>query len=105
VTSDFKDKSIDIRKSEDLLNLLEHVGWTEVLRPQIEAALDRYKRLLPKLVLNTGLAQKIGITKEEVAGRIVAFEFLIETIETVLKKGAKAFQELNELEVPTPPLK
>lgn len=84
-----------VQQAEEILDLCRHAGWQDILKPHLEKRIERWKSLLPRLVLKQHAPGLEGMPVEEVAGRIEAGTFLIDLVESYLKRGAAAFQELN----------
>ena len=84
-----------IQEASELGNLLEHIGWIDVLQPKLERFRNAYLDQLPALVLNSGLQVQIGMTKEQLAGKIEGLNFVMRLIDKILKDGERAFEELN----------
>lgn len=93
--SSYEDNVTAVQQADEVINLLDHLAWTDVLKPKIEKQISIYAGLLPTLVLNSGKEKEIGITKEEIAGRIEGFKYAVAIIEDILMKGSKAFKVLN----------
>jgi hypothetical protein len=84
-----------VQQAEEVLDLLDHLAWTDVLKPKIEKQISIYGRMLPTLVLNSSKEKELGITKEELAGRMEGFKYAVAAIEEVLTKGTNAFKAIN----------
>ena len=91
-----------VGEAEEVVDLLQHFGWTEVLKPKILKVIDLHIQLLPTLVLNPKHEEKLVLTKEAVAARIEAYKYVIGVIEDILKNGTAAFDAINAtLRAPT----
>lgn len=100
--ADYEARLKAVGEAEEVVDLLQHFGWTEVLKPKIMKVVDLHIQLLPSLVLNPKHEEKLGITKEAVAARVDAYLYVIGTIEEILKKGTAAFDAINStLRAPT----
>lgn len=89
-----------VAKAEDLADLLDHIAWREVLRPALAKARDNYTKMLVNstLGLPVMVETKQGpatISREQLAGRIDGFDFVITTIESILARGTRAVEELR----------
>lgn len=81
-------------QGQDTLDLLDHIAWTDVLRPKLE---QHRKYLTDKLVSATLSApQPNSESKEQIAGKLYGIQFMINTIEKVLRAGANAKAALAE---------
>ena len=100
--ADYEARLKAVSEAEEVVDLLQHFGWTEVLKPKIMKVIDLHIQLLPTLVLNHKHEEKLNITKEAVAARIEAYKYVIGTIEDILKNGTAAFDAINAtLRAPT----
>jgi len=84
----------DAAKAEDIFDLLNHIAWTDVLKPKLLSVREQYTKALVNNLLGTPLP-KDGPTQEQIAGKIYGIDFMISTIESVLTRGEKAIAELN----------
>jgi len=95
-----KNPYLDAAKAEDLGSLLDHIGWTEVLRP----ALIREKEVYTKLLVSSTLGMPVTITtatgpvslsQEQLAGKIYGIDYILDVVEKILSRGARAVAELR----------
>lgn len=95
-----KNPYLDAAKAEDLNDLLDHMGWREVLRP----ALLRERELYTKLLVNATLGLPVElpsqtgpvrITQEQLAGKIYGIDYIMDLIEKVMSRGVRAVDELK----------
>jgi len=85
-------------RATDLDDLLHHIAWEETLRPAIQTYRATYQNLLVQSVLgqvvqdrNTGNT----ISKEVLAGRIDAIDWLERYLTSVMRKGSNANEFLR----------
>jgi hypothetical protein len=91
MTQDTAEKAID--RADKLADLLEHIGWGEVLKPQLEAYRSSMEKALVQVILGGRAIIEGGeLSKEQIAARADAISFLIGRIETILKSGAQALK-------------
>ena len=91
MTPETAEKAID--RADKLVDLLEHVGWEEVLKPQLEAYRKNMEQALVQVVLGGRVQMNdTELTKEQIDARADAIGFLIGRIETILKSGAQALK-------------
>jgi hypothetical protein len=95
-----KDLFVDAAKAEDLSDLLNHIAWTDVLRPALMREREMYTKLLVASTLGAPVevATHSGtatLTKEQLAGKIYGIDYILNLMETVIKKGARAVEELS----------
>jgi len=93
--SDYEQRLKTVQEAEEVVDMLEHFGWTKVLKPKIMQAVNMYMQQLPVLVLSKRKEETSQITKEELAGRIEGYLFVIGQIENVLKRGSAAYDALT----------
>lgn len=72
----------------DTLDLLDHIAWTDVLRPQLDKAREALTRRLVDLTLRP---TKDGEeTREMIAGKLWGLEWVTKLIEEILRRGGDA---------------
>lgn len=89
-----------VAKGQDLGDLLDHIAWREVLRPELLKERDNYTKLLVNSTLGLPVVvdTKQGpmtVSKEQLAGKIYGIDFIITTIEKILSLGFRAADELR----------
>jgi hypothetical protein len=82
-------------KSRDLTDLLDHLAWTDVLKP----ALDREKSLLSSRLTSAtlGTAQSEELTPQQLAGMYYGIDRVTSIIEKILRQGGAAEAVLREV--------
>ena len=75
--TEYETRLKNVSDAEEVIDLLEHFGWTDVLKPKIEKAVTIYLHQLPSLVLNSKREQDMGVTQEEIAGRIEGYLYVM----------------------------
>ena len=87
-----------VHSADSLADLLEHLGWTDVLRPRME----RYMRDIESLVVQAVLGGQIKdtssgalVTKEQLAGQASGIRWLIGVIERIIREGGAASEALS----------
>ena len=86
-------KLTKIAQAEDTFNLLEHIAWTDVVKPKL---LHKKEALGKQLVDHLlGLPLPDGVTKEMIAGQIYGINEIIAIFELILTSGERAYKELN----------
>jgi hypothetical protein len=95
-----KNPYLDAAKAEDLGDLLDHMGWREVLRPALLHEREMFTKLLVSATLGAPveIGSKTGpvrITQEQLAGKIYGIDFILDKIESILTRGARAVTELR----------
>jgi len=78
----------------DTQDLLNHIAWTDVIKPK----LDEAKLLLTKQLVDATLnpQQPNSQTREQIAGRLWGIDYIITSFEKVLREGARAKELLAE---------
>lgn len=84
---------IKIAQAEDTFNLLHHIAWTDVIKPELLRRKESFGKILVDHLLGIPLAE--GQTKEMIAGRIYGINEMIGLIEKILTQGKKALEELQ----------
>lgn len=83
-------------EAEDVLNLQEHIGWVEIIKPE----LIKYKRIcetqLAGVVLGFPTPNEMdqALTAEQLAGRAYGIAWTIDLFEAILRKGDNAIKVL-----------
>lgn len=93
---------IAVAKAEDTQDLLEHISWTDVIRPQLITTRDKLAQLLVNSTLGAPVRIEtpqgiVEVSKEQLAGKIYGINYIIKLFEDILRKGEKAYKELNNL--------
>jgi len=84
---------IKVAQAEDTFNLLDHIAWTSVIKPRLLQSKEMYSKILVAHLLGQPLSD--GLTKEQIAGKIYGIDFILTVIETILRDGEKALNELS----------
>jgi hypothetical protein len=87
------DKLVAAAKAEDTYDLLQHIAWTDVLRPKLEAQVKIYTNILVQDALGTPIPD--GKSREQIAGMCYGIGEIIKLVERVLREGEKALQDLS----------
>lgn len=97
-----KPSPVDVYKAQDLSDLLDHLAWTDTVRP----ALLRERDALTSQLVNSTLGLPVQsqtvtgpveITREQLAGKIFGINYIITLFEKLLQRGAVAERQLKEL--------
>lgn len=88
-------------RAEDVGDLLNHIGWTETLRPTLVRQREQFTKFLVEATLgrpvqmatNTG---PVTMSREQLAGRIYGIDSILDLVETVLTKGARGVAALRD---------
>jgi hypothetical protein len=75
-------------KGIDTEDFLDHIAWTAVIRPKLDAAKAMLTKQLVDAVLS-GTPIEEG-TRERIAGKIHGIDYVINEIESIVKKGREA---------------
>ena len=84
-------KTVD--NSFQVENLLDHLGWQSVVKPELMRRRNNYTATLVNAVLAGQLPD--GITKEQIAGLIYGIDEIIKLFEKILENGAHALADLE----------
>lgn len=76
----------------DVRDLLDHIAWTDVIRPHLNDA----KALLTKRLVDATLnPQKEGTeTREQLAGKLFGINFIENVLEKILREGERSKEAL-----------
>lgn len=91
---------LDAAKAEDVSDLLNHIAWTDVIRPALVREREAYTKLLVASTLGAPveIATRTGtatLSKEQLAGKIYGIDYIFSFFERVMEKGARAVEELS----------
>lgn len=89
-----QEQLIAAAKAEDTYNLLNHIAWTDVIRPKLEGQVHLYSKMLVNEALGSPLPP--GLTREQVAGRAYGINEICRLFEQILKDGERALVQLND---------
>lgn len=79
---------------EDTMDLLNHLAWTDVVKPRLDEA---RKILTEQLVTLTLSPHKEGQeTREQIAGKLYGITYITQVLERILKEGANAKETLAQ---------
>lgn len=84
---------MSVAQAEDVYDLMNHIAWTDVIRPRLEKDIKNNTDLLISEALGTPIAN--GQTREQVAGMCYGIKHVISIFEEILRKGERAVAELN----------
>jgi hypothetical protein len=92
--------SEDIGRADQVGDLLTHIGWQEVIRPELARHRKVYEQLLVESVLGnkTHAPDGTALTSEQLAGRIYGLTEVEKLFEKILKNGVRALQWVNSVE-------
>lgn len=87
-------------KGEDLGDLLNHIAWTDTIRPALVREKEIYTKLLVEATLGrTPMVDTAKgpqeISKEQLAGRIYGIDHITDLFEKILTKGLRAIEDLR----------
>lgn len=88
-------------RGQDTQDLLNHIGWTDNVKPALLKERENFQQLLVSAVLgveptikdHNGAIHKI--TREQLAGRIQGIDYIMSLLERILIKGERATEELR----------
>lgn len=83
----------NIVKSIDTQDLMEHIAWTDVVKPK----LLNLREMLSKQLVNAVLDPALSSQKEQIAGKIFGIDYIINIFEGILSKGKNSQKALAEL--------
>ena len=86
---------IAVAKAEDTYDLLNHIAWTDVVKPELQTVRETFSKQLVAAMLGSPLP--IGITKEQLAGKAFGIDYIIRLFESILAKGKVAREDIREI--------
>jgi len=72
----------------DTLDLLNHIAWTDVIKPKLAQARDLLTKRLVDLTL--GVAKPGEETREQIAGKLFGINFIETLFHNILAEGGRA---------------
>lgn len=91
---DYESNLISVAQAEDTFDLLNHIAWTDVIKPKLDAQVKQWSAMLVNEAL--GLPIPSGHTREQVAGMCYGINYISTVFERVLKDGEKALADLHK---------
>jgi len=88
---------VTVAKAEDTYDLLNHIAWTDVVRPRLEQEVKNLSSILVAEALGTPISG--GRTREQIAGICYGINYMIHLFEKIMESGERALAELNSLGV------
>lgn len=84
-------------QSLDTEDLLNHIAWTDVIRPEIDKHRRVYSSYLTSAVLGRSIPSPSGepYTPEQLAGIVFGFDFIENLFTQILRKGKTAMEDLK----------
>lgn len=80
-------------QGQDTQDLLNHIAWTDIIKPKlIEAKLFYTNQLVDAL-----LSKHEGESKEQIAGKIYGIDYVVKVLERILKEGSQSREALASL--------
>lgn len=91
------DKQELANDAANLNDLLDHIAWKDIVKPELAKAKEAYYKYLFQATLGTKVADGTGntLTPVDIAGRIYGLEFVDDLLTRVLTQGAKALEALR----------
>lgn len=90
---DHRSQLIAAAQAEDTYDLLNHIAWTDVIKPRLIQHQQQYTQIL----VNEALGAKIPneMTREQVAGVCYGISWVTRLFEGILKEGERALTALR----------
>lgn len=88
-----QEQLIAAAKAEDTYDLLNHIAWTDVIRPKLETQVQQWSSILVAEALGGQLPP--GKTREQIAGMAYGVQHIIRLFEQIIKEGERAVDALN----------
>jgi hypothetical protein len=92
-------KSIPLTAAQgmDTEDFLEHIAWTDVIKPKFLEAKSILTKRLVASVLEP--AQSGGESREQIAGKLWGIDYAIKEIETIVREGRSAKQIMRQHDI------
>ena len=90
-----------VKRSEQVQDLLLHVGWDEVVKPELDKLVEQLQVCLVKSVLGqkitsvTATGGVIEFTKEQLAGQLEGLAIIDNIIIGIIKDGERGLEYLR----------
>jgi hypothetical protein len=81
-------------KAEDTANLLNHIAWTDVVRPKLQEQVAIYSQLIVAEALGGKLP--LGKSREQLAGICYGINYVSTLFEKILRDGERAMKDLAD---------
>lgn len=93
---------LDAAKAQDLEDLLDHIAWTDVIRPALYKTRDDLTQQLVSSTLGVPvqiqtITGPVDVSREQLAGKIFGINYIISMFEKLLQRGEIAAKQLKEL--------
>jgi hypothetical protein len=91
----------NVARAEDLQNLLDHIAWTETLKPALLKAKATFEGQLVQATLGNAPTDAHGqvVTVAQLAGRAYGLAFVVELVEDILRRGGRSLDALKSFGV------
>jgi hypothetical protein len=86
-------------KAEDVQDLLQHIGWTDVLQPELQKTAKEYEQAIVQIALGASLTDNMTgqiLTIEEVSSRLRAMYWLESILKAILRRGREGVDTLRK---------
>lgn len=80
-------------KAEDTQDLMNHIAWTDVIRPQLEKQVKQWSEMLVQEALGAPLPP--GRSREQIAGMAFGVQYVVGFLEKILKDGERGLLALS----------
>lgn len=81
----------------DAEDFLQHIGWTDALRPKLLTAKDILTKQLVDLTLSK--PDPTSESREQIAGKLWGIDWVIKQIEAHVRKGREAEAQLAQANI------
>ncbi len=89
-----QEQLISAAKAEDTYDLLNHIAWTDVIKPKLELQVHQWSAMLVNEALGSPLPP--GKTREQIAGMAYGVQHIIRLFEQIIRDGERAVLALND---------
>lgn len=93
---------LDAYRAEDVSDLLDHIAWTETIKPALLRERDQLTTQLVSSTLGLPVQAKtsegtVTFSREQIAGKIYGINHIFTLLEKLLSKGEIAARQLKDL--------
>lgn len=83
----------NIAKAEDTYDLMQHISWEKVVKPDLNKIKQTYAKMLVDHILGGPIPD--GLTKETLAGTCKGIDQVIHIFESTILRGKSALEILQ----------
>jgi len=89
-----RDSLIAAAQAEDTQDLLQHIAWTDVIKPRLQSQVQAFSQILVNEAIGM-TSLPVGKTREQIAGIAYGIQYVSNLMEKILKDGERALISLQ----------